>query len=335
MTRECGTASTHAGPDIEVIRQAVLLAGRAPSVHNSQPWRWVTEDGKLRLFVDRRRAVPGADPSGRETILSCGVVLDHVRVAMLAAGWQARIRRFPDPLDPDNLATIEFAPAAMVSRNDRDRAGAILQRRTDRLPLGRPTYWHLLEPGLRGACDQNLVMLDVLPDEARPRLAKVSRLTEVLRRDDATYRAELDWWTSPFALAEGVPPSALLSERESRRVDIGRAFPARGHGDRRPEVAADWSKILVLSTPDDTRVDVLRCGEALSAVLLECTTASVATCTLTHLIEIEESRDIVRGLLDKRGRPQVLIRAGIAPPAEHLAAPTPRRPLDDVLKVHL
>src|SRR5208283_6015163 len=30
-------------PDSEVIRDAVMLASRAPSLHNSQPWRWVVE----------------------------------------------------------------------------------------------------------------------------------------------------------------------------------------------------------------------------------------------------------------------------------------------------
>ena len=95
----------------------------------------------------------------------------------------------------------------------------------------------------------------------------------------------------------------------------------------------DWSQILVLSTPEDARADVLRCGEVLSTVLLECTMAGMATCTLTHLIEVDESRDIVRGLIEQRGQPQVLIRAGIAPPMEHLPAPTPRRPLREVLEV--
>jgi hypothetical protein len=95
----------------------------------------------------------------------------------------------------------------------------------------------------------------------------------------------------------------------------------------------DWSKILVLSTPQDTRVDVLRCGEALSTVLLECTVAGMATCTLTHLIELDQSRDIVRSLIAQHGEPQMVIRAGIAPPAERLPAPTPRRPLDEVLQI--
>jgi hypothetical protein len=81
----------HSTLDIEVLRKAVLVTCRAPSVHNSQPWRWVAERERLRLFVDRYRTVPGTDHSGREAFISCGAVLDHLRVAMLAAGWHARI----------------------------------------------------------------------------------------------------------------------------------------------------------------------------------------------------------------------------------------------------
>jgi hypothetical protein len=95
----------------------------------------------------------------------------------------------------------------------------------------------------------------------------------------------------------------------------------------------DWSKIVVLSAAGDTRPEVFGCGEALSSVLLECTMSGMATCTLTHLIELDESRDIVRRLIRERGEPQVLIRVGIAPPIEDLPAATPRRPLGDVLEI--
>jgi nitroreductase len=319
--------------DTHVLQQAVRVACRAPSVHNSQPWRWVAEGERLRLFVDRYRTVPGADQSGREAIISCGAVLDHLRVAMLAAGWHARIERFPNPNDPGNLASIEFSPVDRVADADRLRADAILQRRTDRLPLGRPTYWEVFEPVLRSSIDDSLVTLDVLLDDERPQLVRASQLTEAIRRDDWSYHAELEWWTSPFVVTEGVPAGALASDKEHLRVDVGREFPVRSHENRRPEVGVDWSKILVLCTPEDTRVDVLRCGEALSTVLLECTVAGMATCTLTHLIEVEESRDIVRSLIAQHGEPQVVIRAGMAPPTEHLPAPTPRRPLDEVLEI--
>jgi nitroreductase len=323
----------HSKLDTRVLQNAVLVACRAPSVHNSQPWRWVAEGDRLRLYVDRYRAVPGADDSGREAIISCGAMLDHLRVAMLAAGWQARIERLPNPNDRDNLASIEFSPVDRVTDADRLRCQAILQRRTDRLPLGRPTNWDIFAPVLRLAVDGSLATLDVLSDDDRPQLVRASQLAEAVRRDDWSYHLELDWWTSPFVEGEGVPAGALASDREHRRVDVGREFPVRSHQDRRPEVAVDWSKILVLSTPKDSRADVLRCGEALSTVLLECTMAGMATCTLTHLIEVDESRDIVRSLIARHGEPQVLVRAGIAPPTEPVTPPTPRRPLDEVLEI--
>ncbi len=323
----------HPTMDTQVLKRAVQLACRAPSVHNSQPWRWVAEGAVLQLFIDQHRTVPGTDSSNRDAIISCGAVLDHLRIAMLAAGWQADIKRFPNENDPDELASMEFSPVAQVTRAQRERALAILQRRADRLPLQQPAYWDYFERALFNAIDDSRVKLHVLPEDARPRLVEAAELAEAARSDDWLYLAELDWWTSPFAISEGIPPSALASDKEHCRVDVGRAFPVRIHADRRPEVEADWSKILVLSTEEDDRADWLRSGEVLSTVLLECTVAGMATCPLTHLTEVDESRDIVRGLIDQSGKPQVLIRVGVAPPIDYSPAPTPRRPLHDVFKV--
>lgn len=319
--------------DIETVKSAVSLACRAPSIHNSQPWRWVVDHNAVHLFADRNRTVRATDHSGRDALISCGATLHHFEVAMAAAGWKATITRFPDPNDPGHLAALQFRPTDLVTAAHRNRAEAILQRYTDRLPFDRPMYWDHFEPVLRDAIDDQVASLDVLADEQRLKLAEASQLSEALRRDDASYHAELDWWTSPFALHEGMPPAALASDTERLRVDVAREFPVRGHQDRRPQIATDWSKILVLSTPADTKADVLRCGEVLSSVLLECTMAGMASCTLTHLIESSESRDVVRDLIGRRGEPQVLIRVGIAPLMEPLPAPTPRRPLHAVLEI--
>ena len=223
-------------PQLEVFKEAVLLACRAPSVHNSQPWRWVSEGGGLHLYVDRTRWVHNTDHSGREALISCGAVLDHLRVAMAAAGWQAHIKRFPNPDNIDHLASVEFSPRELVADVDRNRAEAILQRRTDRLPFRCPTFWARFEPALRGSIDGTAAMLDVLSDEVRSQLAEASQLTETLRRYDASYHTELQWWTSPFALSGGIPPEALPSTSERGRVDVARDFPARSDADRRPDL---------------------------------------------------------------------------------------------------
>lgn len=320
--------------DTEVITKAILLACRAPSLHNSQPWGWVVGAGEVELFSDHSRTVRSTDSSGRETIISCGAALGHFRVAMAAAGWDTNVDRFPNPNELDHLATVDFSPAHFVTAAQRDRADAILLRRTDRLPFGVPTDWDSFESVLRTTFDHTVARLDVLPDDARPTLAEASRLTESLRRYDQYYHDELRWWTEPFRLFQGMPHSALVSEEENARVEVNRQFPVGGHGDRRPDLPADRAKILVISTPENTRADALNCGEVLSTVLLEATMAGLATCPLTHITELPESREIIENLIGGGGFPQVLIRVGQAPALEEWPAPTPRRPLSEVMKIH-
>jgi hypothetical protein len=319
--------------DVDVITNAMELAVRAPSLHNSQPWRWVADGDVLELFADPTRIGRSTDSTGREVLISCGAVLDHFRVAMAAAGWEARTDRFPNPNNRDHLATLDFRRMDFVTDAHRARAEAIGRRRTDRLPFAAPTQWELFEPVLRQAVDASVADLDVIPDDARPQLADASRLNADLRRYDSSYHAELQWWTAHSDSAQGIPASALVSQTESQRVDVARRdFPTVGPAERRADVGRDQSKILVLSTYDDSRESTLGCGEVLSTVLLECTMASLATCTLTHMLEVHASREIVRRLSGRTAEPQVLIRVGTVPQTE-TSPPTPRRPVSEILEI--
>jgi hypothetical protein len=320
--------------DADVIKGAVELAVRAPSLHNSQPWRWVADGGVLELYADPTRIGRSTDSTGREVLISCGAVLDHLRVATAAAGWEATVDRFPNPNNHDHLATLEFRPMEFVTDAHRARAEAIRHRRTDRLPFAAPPQWDSFEPVLRETLAASLADLDVIPDDSRPLLADASRLTAEMRRYDSSYHAELQWWTTQSDSSQGIPQDALVSEAEAERVDVARDFPTSEHGERRALVGRDHSKILVLSTYDDSREYALGCGEALSTVLLECTMRSLATCTLTHMIEFHASREIVRRLTNRRrAEPQLLIRVGAVPQTESPSTPTPRRPVSEVLQI--
>jgi hypothetical protein len=320
--------------DADVLRAAVQLACRAPSLHNSQPWQWVAEGAGLHLYVDRSRILYSADKFGREAHISCGAVLDHLRVAMAAAGWTANVDRFPDPDNLDHLASVDFSPMSLVTDGHRRRADAILRRRTDRLPFTAPRNWESLKPVLRNAIDAGTVHLDVIADQLRPELARASQLTESLRLYDSSYHTELHWWTGHFEDSDGIPRSSLVSLAENDRVDVGRRFPVSAHHERPAGIGQDQSTVLVLSTGEDTHDDAFRCGEALSAVLLECTLAGMATCTLTQLTELQASRHLIATLTGRAAMPQVLIRVGQAHILGELPPMAPRRPLDDVLTFH-
>jgi hypothetical protein len=81
---------------------AVELACRAPSLHNSQPWRWVARGAIVDLFADPHRMVSPADRSGRAGIIGYGAVLDHFRVAMAVPQVLLRV-----DVDPDGEAVPE------------------------------------------------------------------------------------------------------------------------------------------------------------------------------------------------------------------------------------
>lgn len=194
--------------DTATLTRAVQLASRAPSLHNTQPWRLVAEGDCLHLHLDPHRVVTATDRSAREAVISCGVLLDHLRVAMAAAGWTTIVDRFPNPNDLDHLATLQFSPMAFVTEAHRRRADAILARRTDRLPMTAYADWDAFEVLLRARLAEGPVHLDVLAEDMRSTVAEAAELTESLRLYDSGYHAELAWWTTPFATEDGIPQSS-------------------------------------------------------------------------------------------------------------------------------
>jgi hypothetical protein len=205
-----------------------------------------------------------------------------------------------------------------------------MSRRTDRLPFAPAADWDEFELMMRKAIYADVSAVDVISDQDRSELAETSALTDALRLYDSAYHAEMQRWTAPYEVSDGIPQSALVSAAESDRVDVGRSFPVTNNEERRVQLGDDRSTILVVSALDDVRRDVLGCGETLSAVLLEATVAGLATCTLTHMTEFAATRDIVAAITG-RPLPQVLVRVGMAPALDEVPPSTPRRPVSEVL----
>jgi len=330
-TRE---ASAVAGiPDNPTLLAVMRLACHAPSVHNTQPWRWVFDGIRLRLYRDTGRQLQSMDPDGRQLTISCGVVLHHVYTVFAAYNWHTNVVRLPDPEQPDHLATIEFRPWPDPPPDVRTRTRAIHHRYTDRLPLLEPVGWDDILPALRKLVSPYETEFDVLDETARARLTTASKQATALRRYDMQYQTELHWWTGHAVRPEGVPPSAMISDDEFARVGVGRTFPYRPDSTRRADIE-DRARLVMLSSSAESVPQWLHTGEALSAVLLECTVAGLATCALTHITELSACRKLLADLVPHGGVPQVLIRVGTAPDNDE-PPPTPRRPLAEVFTMRL
>ncbi|MGV9584127.1 Acg family FMN-binding oxidoreductase [Nocardia farcinica] len=318
-------------PDQQTLLAVMRRAARAPSLHNTQPWRWEFDGRELRLFRDDDRLLDAADPNGRQLVISCGAMLHHVRTAFAAAGWHTDTERLPAPDRPDLLAALTFRPWPDPPPGVRVRAEAIDHRRTDRLPLDPPPDLGGLEHIARKLADPHDVTVGVLDETAPARLAAASEHSTALRHYDMPYQAELRWWTGHEHGEHGVPAHALASPDEAARVPVGRPFPPAGPSARRGD-QPDCAGLLVLSTGGDTVSSWLHAGEVLSAILLECTADGLATCPLTHITELATTRQLLANLAGRAGVPQVVVRVGVAPGNEY-HVPTPRRRPDEFLTV--
>ncbi|WP_216915460.1 Acg family FMN-binding oxidoreductase [Nocardia noduli] len=313
-------------PDETTVSAVVARANRAPSLHNSQPWQWRWNGARLDLAVDAERLLPATDAFNRQGIIGCGAVLHHAVAAWNATWWRPRLERFPQPSDRTHLASLEFHGRRAPSDTDFELAAAIDTRYSDRAPYGPTQRWPDLAPVLAEVCRQHDTRLVPIDDRTRATLGKISWSASASRRRDPNYQSELAWWLGGAGPYAGVPASALPPREDPVRVPANREF-LTGTADQGAE-HHDQARIVALVSHDDTVESLLACGEALSAVLLECTEYGLSTCVMSHLTEMPATRARVIEAMGE-SHPQIFVRLGRAtapkPPR------TPRRPVDDVL----
>jgi hypothetical protein len=314
------------------VREIVELACRAPSVHNTQPWLWRADDTRLRLYADRDRQLRHSDPDGRNVVLSCGAALHHARVAAEGLGWQVDVVRYPDPTQPDLLATVDLAPGRSVPAAE-ELLEALQARATDRR---RFTSWPLPVERIQGLASQaeewGALVLPVV-DPARQELVEqlLAQAGEEHRLDP-----EYDTEVAPFVRSDGPEgvPAASIPEPNPQRPAVPTRYRAGDPADRSEEPTGFIEGMLALCTVEDDGPSWLRCGESLSALWLLVVHHGLSLLPLSEVAEVPATRERLRQeVLDGRGYPQLLVRLGWQEITRTALPRTPRRPVEEVLRL--
>ena len=319
--------STALGLSESATRQVVSAAGKAPSLFNTQPWRFRLCPDRIEVHADLGRRLIAHDPEDRELRIACGAALFNLRLALHAHGVTPVVTIEPGDV-PDALAVIRRGPATVQSRDDAALYEAIGRRRTNRQPfLDAPipeAYRRVLS--FAAAAEGADLRTIVTPTE-RFELQCIVAAADEWQRDDVVCRAELEAWTGDrHGHPDGVPLAAAGPKPEPQDAWVYRDM---GNGFARPR-GRDFEAepfVAVLSTRMDGPGRQVEAGQALQRVLLTATALGLTASFLSQPIEVAEQRQELRRLLADGRHPQAVLRMGFGAPV----AATPRRDAADLL----
>jgi nitroreductase len=314
-------------PSPEVLSELVRTATLAPSMHNTQPWRFRVSRAAqvIELYADPSRMLRHIDPDGRAVYIACGAALLNLRLAAAVARREPVVTLLPDAARPLLLAALRLGGPHRPGEDDRDLHAAIAARHTNREPFSnRPVPPGVLAELADAAASEGAVLY--FPGHAeRARLLGLVADAEREMLADPDYRAELTRWAGGSRDRDGIPDSAL-GPRDPAATTPVRDFSPHHHGPARYAWFEESPQLAVLSTAGNTRTDWLRGGQALQRVLLTATCRGIAVSPLTQPLETARAW-LVRDPRSGGESPQMILRLGYGLPV----AGTPRRPVTEVL----
>ena len=308
----------------------VGVAARAPSLHNTQPWRFTVSGDAIELHADVSRQLL-VDSDGREMIISCGAALYGLRLAVRSLGYLPEVEILPGPDTRQPLARVRLGQAAPITPGERKMLAAVPHRHTHRGPFETdPLPAGLLARLRDDARAEGAALIGIDPGPERAQLNKLITVTARRQDRDPRSRATSWWWSRDVTSTarDGVPahaypavPAREPGQLPQRDFDLGHGRGLLRSGGPGAQVTA------VLFTPGDSEENWLNAGQALHRLLLDAATRWVFASLNSQPLEDAATRALIRGHLALPGAPQMLLAFGVS----RTARATARRPVADVI----
>lgn len=300
-----------------LLRHAVSRASLAPSIHNTQPWRFRIGQDAIEIRADGDRRLHVLDPTGRQLMLSTGCALFNARVAVAAKRRKVVVHRLPNPADPGLVAHLRVTDRTALWTPLVRLDPAIDRRHTNRREffetrVTEEVQWELMA----AAKAEDSMLIPVTAEKHRLEVARLLWEAEAEQSDDPAYRAEMrEWTTSIPSRRDGITPQSYPMSSDHRGDIPLRDFGVKVGGHMPPVTESNRDQcLMILGSPHDTPLSWLRAGEALERLWLEATRLDYVIGLFTQVIEVPDLREELRIQLSLDCEPLVLIRVGQAAP---------------------
>lgn len=321
-------AALATNPDAsEFVRYATL----APNGHNTQPWKFRVEAGRITLLPDVSRRTPVVDPDDHHLFVSLGCAAENLALASAARGQGG------DPVFEDAGEGSIVLPLRPSAPRGSDLFDAIPVRQSTRADYdGRDVAPVTLRALATAAASPDV---DVVLITDRPQMERVRDLVVAgnsSQMADAAFLRELKSWlrfNPRQALRTGDGLYSGASGNPALPGWLGplafdRLVTAGSENDKYARQIPSSAGIAVFVGAREDRRHWVAVGRACQRFALQATALGLKHAYINQPIEVPALRPVLADLIGLRGRrPDIVMRFGYGP----LLPYAPRRPVAEVI----
>lgn len=311
--------------------EIVRLASKAPSGHNTQPWRFRISDDEITILPNYKVTLPVVDPDNRELFISLGCAVENLFIASEHLGYKAQI----NSCCPEGI-TINLIRASGIQ--DNPLFTEIEKRQTNRnLYNGKRISEETLEK-IKSIRKETKVQLYILEKEnaIAQTIKEYIKEGNKIQMNDKPFKTELLSWMrfntkqverTQDGLSYQVFGSPALPQCIAKPIVSMFLKP-------NPQNKSDMKKIdssshlVVFTTCTNTFKEWINSGRTLQRFLLKLTEEGISCAFMNQPCEIETLVPKLQSALSVNDEyPTILLRIGYAKPAPY----SPRKEIEKIL----
>lgn len=289
---------------------------RAPSVLNSQPWRFKVYGNTIEIYLDKQSELEEIDPRNRLQIASCGSLISYITNAVEKKGWSSKVSYFPRFEEENLVAFIEVKDIKNNIALNSDVATA------DEPQGGQRYFIEELQEIISIIAARKDAGIIVHDDRAERKLHSyfLEKCGKILENEIFQQNLNMFLRSGTSMAEECYEDEILLSDQ---------FFQSGQEAARSSESVAPGEDIfLILVTGSDNRYAWARSGEVLAESLLQIKKKGPIGLMALPITCKEPCRDWLRKELNIKEYPQFVLKTGLIKQKEHIR----KRPLQDLLK---
>ena len=311
--------------------EIVRLASKAPSGHNTQPWRFRISDDQITILPNYKVALPVVDPDNRELFISLGCAVENLFIASEHLGYKAQISSCcPEGITINLIRTSEIKDNPLFAQ--------IEKRQTNRyLYNGKRISEETLEQ-ISSLCKEDQVQFYIFEKESAiaQTIKEYIREGNKIQMNDKLFKSELLSWmrfntkqveATQDGLSHQVFGSPALPQYIAKHVVSMFLKPNLQNKSDMKKIDSS-SHLVVFTTCTNTFKGWINSGRTLQHFLLKLSEQGISYAFMNQPCEVETLVSKLQSVLSVNNEyPTILLRIGYAKPAPY----SPRKGIEKIL----